>query len=53
VGDGGQVYLTGLQPDVKLTVKWGEAAEQRCQAHYTLNTQQPPGEIIRADVVCH
>lgn len=53
VGDGGQVYLTGLQPDVKLTVKWGEAAQQRCQAHYTLNTQQPPGEIIRADVVCH
>lgn len=53
VGDGGQVYLTGLQPDVKLTVKWGEAAQQRCQAHYTLNTQQLPGEIIRADVVCH
>ncbi|TLU69787.1 fimbrial biogenesis outer membrane usher protein [Enterobacter sp. MF024] len=52
VGDSGQVYLTGLQPDVKLTVKWGEGEQQRCQAHYTLNNKQPASDIIRADVVC-
>ncbi len=52
VGDSGQVYLTGLQPDVKLNVKWGEGNQQRCQAHYTLNNKQPASEIIRADVVC-
>ncbi|MEB6377366.1 fimbrial biogenesis outer membrane usher protein [Leclercia adecarboxylata] len=53
VGESGQVYLTGLQQDVKLTVKWGESEQQRCQAHYALNNKQPAGDIIRADVVCH
>lgn len=52
VGDSGQVYLTGLQPDTTLTVTWGEGEQQRCRAHYTLNNPQPVSDIIHADVVC-
>ena len=37
VGDGGQVYLTGLPPSGKLSVKWGEAANQQCQVPFDLS----------------
>jgi len=53
VGDAGQVYLSGLQPDGKLTVKWGEGENQRCQTHYTLNIKQAGGDIIHAASVCY
>ncbi|UNH24761.1 fimbria/pilus outer membrane usher protein [Moellerella wisconsensis] len=36
VGDGGQVYLTGLPETGKLLVKWGEAAAQQCQVNFDL-----------------
>ncbi|MEI9481034.1 fimbria/pilus outer membrane usher protein [Enterobacter cancerogenus] len=52
VGDAGQVYLAGLQPDGKLTVKWGEGENQRCQTHYSLNIKQAGSDIIHAAAVC-
>ncbi|MFT2793751.1 fimbria/pilus outer membrane usher protein [Serratia sp. T13T92] len=39
VGDGGQVYLTGLADSGSLNVKWGTAADQQCQVRYTLTKQ--------------
>ncbi|WP_448842084.1 fimbria/pilus outer membrane usher protein [Citrobacter braakii] len=36
VGDGGQVYLTGLADSGELRVKWGNGAEQQCQVNYSL-----------------
>ncbi|HHR6046261.1 TPA: FimD/PapC C-terminal domain-containing protein, partial [Providencia alcalifaciens] len=36
VGDGGQVYLTGLPETGKLLVKWGDAAAQQCQVNFDL-----------------
>ncbi|CAI2142408.1 Outer membrane usher protein fimD precursor [Serratia fonticola] len=39
VGDGGQVYLTGLADSGSLNVKWGTAADQQCQVRYTLAKQ--------------
>ncbi|HHR6446485.1 TPA: FimD/PapC C-terminal domain-containing protein, partial [Providencia alcalifaciens] len=36
VGDGGQVYLTGLPETGELLVKWGDAAAQQCQVSFDL-----------------
>ena len=36
VGDGGQVYLTGLADSGTLHVKWGIGADQQCQVSYAL-----------------
>lgn len=36
VGDGGQVYLTGLPEIGELLVKWGETAAQQCQVKFDL-----------------
>ncbi|KNC06504.1 outer membrane usher protein [Klebsiella sp. RIT-PI-d] len=51
VGDGGEVYLSGLPPHGTLTVQWGEGPQQRCVAHYQLpETQQP---LVRQKVECN
>ncbi len=36
VGDGGQVWLTGLPPTGRLLARWGEGADQQCYASYDL-----------------
>ncbi|MGL5387209.1 MAG: fimbria/pilus outer membrane usher protein [Serratia sp. (in: enterobacteria)] len=40
VGDGGQVYLTGLADSGKLIAKWGNGATQQCQVSYSLVNQK-------------
>ncbi|RDL14119.1 fimbria/pilus outer membrane usher protein [Serratia fonticola] len=40
VGDGGQVYLTGLADSGILNVKWGNEASQQCQVNYSLTRQK-------------
>lgn len=37
VGDAGQVYLTGLPPSGRLSVRWGEAENQQCQASFDIS----------------
>lgn len=39
VGDGGQVYLTGLADSGKLIAKWGNETAQQCQLSYSLSKQ--------------
>ncbi|WP_025123591.1 MULTISPECIES: fimbria/pilus outer membrane usher protein [unclassified Serratia (in: enterobacteria)] len=39
VGDGGQVYLTGLADSGALTAKWGNESNQQCQISYSLKKQ--------------
>jgi outer membrane usher protein len=39
VGDGGQVYLTGLAERGNLMVKWGSGADQQCQVSYSIAKQ--------------
>ena len=39
VGDGGQVYLTGLADRGPLQVKWGGDAGQQCSVQYSLSEQ--------------
>lgn len=37
VGDGGQVYLTGLGDEGQLKVQWGTAADRQCSVSYALS----------------
>ncbi|WP_447888142.1 fimbria/pilus outer membrane usher protein [Serratia fonticola] len=37
VGDAGQVYLSGLPQQGRLTAVWGRGAAQQCQASFNLN----------------
>ncbi|CAI1725781.1 fimbria/pilus outer membrane usher protein [Serratia fonticola] len=53
VGDGGQVYLTGLADSGTLIVKWGSDAEQQCQLNYKLPTGAPENGIIMSTGQCH
>lgn len=36
VGDGGQVYLTGLAQSGQLQVQWGSAQDERCLVNYSI-----------------
>ena len=51
VGDGGQVYLTGLADSGKLIAKWGNGAAQQCQVSYSLSKQAM--SIQTMNVQCH
>lgn len=45
VGDGGQVFLSGMSGSGKLEVKWGNNASQRCQVSYSLPEQKESSGI--------
>lgn len=45
VGDGGQVFLTGMSGSGMLDVKWGNDAAQRCQVPYSLPEQKESAGI--------
>ncbi|MEN4979463.1 fimbria/pilus outer membrane usher protein [Erwinia billingiae] len=40
VGDGGQVYLAGLQNKGTLLVQWGKGANDQCRVNYRLSTDK-------------
>ncbi|WP_431225976.1 FimD/PapC C-terminal domain-containing protein (plasmid) [Serratia sp. L9] len=40
VGDAGQVYLSGLPEQGKLTAVWGRGTAQQCQAIFNLDRAQ-------------
>ncbi|MGL5384653.1 MAG: fimbria/pilus outer membrane usher protein [Serratia sp. (in: enterobacteria)] len=45
VGDGGQVFLTGMSGSGMLDVKWGNDAGQQCQVPYSLPEQKESAGI--------
>ncbi|HFV9293071.1 TPA: fimbria/pilus outer membrane usher protein [Serratia fonticola] len=45
VGDGGQVFLSGMAGSGKLLVKWGNAASQQCQVSYSVPEQKDSAGI--------
>lgn len=51
VGDKGQVYLTGLNPDGTLLVKWGQNPEQRCIVNYRIHEEVAKG-IMNINAPC-
>lgn len=54
VGDGGQVYLTGLPEMGKLEVKWGSEANQQCTANFDLSTldKNTQGGLAQISALC-
>ncbi|WP_092877250.1 fimbria/pilus outer membrane usher protein [Izhakiella capsodis] len=52
VGDGGQVYLSGMPDSGTLTVKWGNTASQTCQVSYRLKEQSATSGIQLINGAC-
>jgi outer membrane usher protein len=52
VGDGGQVYLAGLQPKGTLLVQWGKGADRQCRVSYSLNHDETTAAISSLDAQC-
>ena len=52
VGDGGQVYLSGLPTTGKLQVKWGNDTTSQCQVGYNLPKKDSQSSIITVNNLC-
>ncbi len=52
VGDGGQVFMSGLAPQGKLQVMWGQASNQQCAVSYALGEGSERRGISYAQAGC-
>ncbi|WP_260403254.1 fimbria/pilus outer membrane usher protein [Pseudomonas nitroreducens] len=53
VGQGGRVFLRGLQPQGELMVKWGDGSGQSCKVNYQLPEGNAKGSaFLKADATC-
>lgn len=52
VGDAGQAYLSGLSPQGKLIVQWGEEADKRCTVNYKLPDNAVNTPVIKSTGAC-
>jgi len=52
VGDGGQVYLTGLNASGSLQVQWGKDAGEQCRVDYRLPQAQPQSGVTMVNGRC-
>ncbi len=53
VGQDGRIYLRGIADAGSLTVRWGEAPDERCVFPYQLPPKQPGDDpFVRIDVTC-
>lgn len=52
VGDGGQVYLTGLNASGSLQVQWGKGAGEQCRVDYRLPQAQPQSGVTMVNGRC-
>lgn len=52
VGDGGQVYLTGLSPKGSLIVKWGNDSDKECRADYVSRDENTHSGIQLMNILC-
>ncbi|UJD81799.1 fimbrial biogenesis outer membrane usher protein [Serratia rubidaea] len=56
VGDGGQVYLSGVPQQGSLTAKWGNGAAQQCRATFKLpdevDNKKQSSSVIHAQTQC-
>ncbi|MCQ4967844.1 fimbria/pilus outer membrane usher protein [Atlantibacter hermannii] len=53
VGDGGQIYLSGLEDSGALSVSWGEDVKQQCHLNYALPPLAPASGIQMVKATCH
>lgn len=52
VGDGGQVYLSGLQNKGKLKAKWGDVKSQECKIEYLISETAQQDAISKINATC-
>ncbi|MBA7843251.1 fimbria/pilus outer membrane usher protein [Klebsiella sp. RHBSTW-00484] len=52
VGDGGQVYLSGLQDKGTLTAKWGDKHHQQCAITYRISDREQNAAIAYISAIC-
>ncbi|QDL35737.1 fimbria/pilus outer membrane usher protein [Serratia liquefaciens] len=52
VGDGGQVFLSGLASKGSLTAQWGRDAGQSCRATWTLGAAETQSPLTRLLAIC-
>lgn len=52
VGDGGQVYLTGLSPHDTLNAKWGSGRDQQCSVRLSLPSDANNLSLLQQHVNC-
>lgn len=52
VGDGGQVYLTGLPVKGRLLVKWGNDNNSQCHFYYDLSGNKSTADIVFYQANC-
>lgn len=52
VGDGGQVYMSGLQDNGKLMAKWGSESNQQCEFTYKLSEKEQGAAIAHISATC-
>lgn len=53
VGDNGQVYITGLNSDDKLTVKWGGGTSDMCNVNYAIPQKDAPTGLVVITAKCN
>lgn len=53
VGDGGQVYLSGLTHNGTLTAKWGNSTGQSCRAHWHISDAEASSSLVVTRENCH
>lgn len=53
VGQGGRIFLRGLENKGELLVKWGDGSGQRCQIDYQLpSAKAEASAFVKADATC-
>ncbi|HGA5444500.1 TPA: FimD/PapC C-terminal domain-containing protein, partial [Salmonella enterica subsp. enterica serovar Muenchen] len=49
---GGQVYLTGMPDEGRVSVRWGAGQQQQCTADVSVTGLAGPAGVYSADAVC-
>lgn len=52
IGDGGVVFLAGLEEVGQLQIKWGDAQHTQCRASYQLPAKSTTSGVLMSDTQC-
>jgi outer membrane usher protein len=52
VGDGGELYLSGVPPEAEIVVKWGNGAQQACRARLSLPEEDQGAPVRSVQAAC-
>ena len=52
VGDGGELYLSGVPPQAEIVVKWGNGAQQTCRARLSLPEADQGAPVRSVEAAC-